>query len=109
MANVTQSDIQNNHPEIVNGTITGPGDIAKALLPQEFLQAVNGTAIGDIANTIGYAISRVPASIATQVGVNGLNNIRRSDPDAIPLQFVYEAANCRLFTTPAIVNNVTGM
>ncbi|GAB7344689.1 hypothetical protein MBLNU457_3168t1 [Dothideomycetes sp. NU457] len=41
--------------------------------------------------------------------VNGLNNYRMSDPTQTPLQFVYEAADCRLFYTPAMIQNVTNV
>lgn len=41
--------------------------------------------------------------------VNGLNNYRMNDTTQTPLQFVYEAADCRLFYTPAMIQNVTNV
>ena len=41
--------------------------------------------------------------------VNGLNNYRKNDSTQTPLQFVYEAADCRLFYTPAMIQNVTNV
>lgn len=39
--------------------------------------------------------------------VNIRNNIRKGDTTLTPLQFVYEAANCRLFYTPAMILDQT--
>lgn len=51
---------------------------------------------GDIVEPANYALSRAAPEMAS---VNVRNNIREGDESATPLQFVYEAADCRLFFT----------
>ena len=41
--------------------------------------------------------------------VNGLNNYRMNDTTQTPLQFVNEAADCRLFYTPAMIQNISNV
>jgi hypothetical protein len=40
-------------------------------------------------------------------GLNLRNNIRQNDKSLTPLQFVYEAADCRLFWTQDMLTNIT--
>ena len=41
--------------------------------------------------------------------INFLDAIRPDDKSETPLQFIYEAADCRLFRTPDMLNDVTEM
>jgi hypothetical protein len=62
-------------------------------------------------NTVFQNISEVPlerASSPAQAGsVNFRNNIRIGDNSVTPLQFVYEAADCRIWYTPEMIYNPT--
>jgi hypothetical protein len=40
-------------------------------------------------------------------GVNLKDNLRQGDASKTPLEFIYEAADCRMFFTAAMVNDVT--
>jgi hypothetical protein len=40
-------------------------------------------------------------------GVNLKDNLRQGDASKIPLEFIYEAADCRMFFTAGMVNDVT--
>ncbi|KAF2836962.1 hypothetical protein M501DRAFT_978717 [Patellaria atrata CBS 101060] len=44
---------------------------------------------------------------ASQPGVNSRDGLREGDESGIPLQFVYEAADCRIFYTPEMTVDVT--
>ncbi|KAH7411774.1 hypothetical protein DE146DRAFT_254437 [Phaeosphaeria sp. MPI-PUGE-AT-0046c] len=74
--------------------------IAYELHGAEVARYLNSTAIGKIANTdqlfirSAYAPGRGLAG-----GMNGLNNQRMGDESQTPLEFIYEAADCRLFYT----------
>lgn len=59
----------------------------------------NDTFLGDI--------SLYPANRSTAANFNFLNNIRRGDTSVTPLQFVYEAADCRFFYTAEMLSNVS--
>ena len=64
--------------------------------------------IGVLNATADYLIARTadPDSQAA-VSVNIWNNIAQGDPDLTPLQFTYEAADCRLFWTKEMVFDIT--
>lgn len=64
-------------------------------------QQLNKTAVGKIYNAEQiYVRTTVPAKGAHLVGaVNSLNNLRMNDTTDTPLEFIYEAADCRLFYT----------
>jgi hypothetical protein len=40
-------------------------------------------------------------------GINLRDNLRRDDPSKTPLEFIYEAADCRMFYTAPMINDVT--
>jgi hypothetical protein len=57
---------------------------------------------------MAYATSRTYyGSQGHAARVNIRNNIRKGDTTLTPLQFVYEAADCRLFYTPAMILDQT--
>jgi hypothetical protein len=74
---------------------------------------------GDIDNNINYAESINTTTVnylptrtdndfyVTRLGVNLRDQIRKSE--YVPLQFVYEAANCRIFYTPQTIYNYTNL
>lgn len=60
---------------------------------------VNNT-YGDLYEPATYALSRASMSTEGKAATFNLrNNIREGDDSATPLQFIYEAADCRLFFT----------
>jgi hypothetical protein len=63
----------------------------------------NNTAVGKIYHaTQIYKRTTLPGEGSTIVGaVNSLNNLRQNDTTDTPLEFLYEAADCRLFYTTA--------
>lgn len=40
-------------------------------------------------------------------GINLKDNLRRNDVSKTPLEFIYEAADCRMFYTAPMINDVT--
>jgi hypothetical protein len=42
-------------------------------------------------------------------GVNLKDNLRAGDASGTPLEFIYEAADCRMFFTPPMVSDVTAL
>jgi hypothetical protein len=42
-------------------------------------------------------------------GVNLKDNLRAADASGTPLEFIYEAADCRMFFTPPMVSDVTAL
>ena len=40
-------------------------------------------------------------------GINLKDNLRKDDPSKTPLEFIYEAADCRMFYTASMINDVT--
>ena len=56
----------------------------------------------DLANISSYALKRT-----VNGGVNFKSHIRINDTTLTPLQFVYEAADCRLWYTPKMINDIT--
>ncbi|KAF2121232.1 hypothetical protein BDV96DRAFT_594448 [Lophiotrema nucula] len=64
---------------------------------------VENTAFGAIINTTQLYIrtSHLSASNPLFGRVNSLDNLRQNDTEQVPLEFIYEAADCRLFETLA--------
>ena len=56
----------------------------------------------DLANMTVYALRRSP-----RARVNFMNAIRPHDAELTPTQFIYDAADCRLWYTPTMINDVT--
>ncbi|KAF2734899.1 hypothetical protein EJ04DRAFT_227977 [Polyplosphaeria fusca] len=72
-------------------------------------ERVNTTAIGRITRTEQLYVrsSRLNPDAEVWFRVNSLNNMRQNDTTQTPLEFVYEAADCRLFYTVAGASDVT--
>lgn len=99
----------------VGGT-KGANEYGFDLLLQDFQLAYNlssasqqvawdqqwGQAIAGIVQAVTRATQ---SSEGANAHVNFRNNIRKGDETLTPLQFVYEAANCRLFYTAAQIEN----
>ena len=66
-------------------------------------KALANTPLGALYNATQFAVRTLSAN----TGVNARNNYRQGDTTQTPLQFVYEAADCRLWYTPAMIFNVT--
>lgn len=66
----------------------------------EVQASLNQTAVGVLANP-AQLLKRSAHYTAETIagGVNSLNNLRQGDKSETPLEFVYEAADCRLFDT----------
>lgn len=63
---------------------------------------------GEQVQALNYAITRSyldSTGMYSQARVNIRNNIRKDDDTLTPLQFVYEAADCRLFYTANMIND----
>ncbi|KAF2710747.1 hypothetical protein K504DRAFT_429018 [Pleomassaria siparia CBS 279.74] len=73
----------------------------KNVYGERVAQLVNLTAVGDIAAVKQLAIRASHTNTDETLGgrVNSLDNIRKGDKEGIPLEFVYEAADCKLFYT----------
>lgn len=82
----------------------------------ELLAPLNGTE-WDYFNV--YALARTSAAVqagsisggasAEAGGVNGRNSFRIGDVTDTPLQYVYEAADCRIWYTPEMLYNATAL
>jgi hypothetical protein len=88
----------NNYPFGYIRQITA---LAVSSTASEF-QSANWTA------TTGY--SDLPLNRSTDTSLNVRDNILRDHlEDGIPAQFVYEAADCRLYYEPSMITNVTAI
>ncbi|KAF2786169.1 hypothetical protein K505DRAFT_260463 [Melanomma pulvis-pyrius CBS 109.77] len=76
-------------------------------LPEEMQVKLNDTDLGKLVYTT-RPLSRTAyqASGASASVINLRDNIRDDDTGAVPLNFVYEAADCRLFYTADMVRDV---
>jgi hypothetical protein len=64
--------------------------------------------LGNWTAITGY--SDLPLNRSTDTSINVRDNILRDHlEDGIPAQFVYEAADCRLYYEPSMINNVTAI
>jgi uncharacterized membrane protein YgcG len=63
----------------------------------------NNTAVGKIYHATQIYKRTTPPSEGSHIvgAVNSLNNLRRNDTTDTPLEYLYEAADCRLFYTTA--------
>lgn len=53
-------------------------------------------------------ITDLPLQRSTKAGINFRDNILRTNlDDGVPAQFVYQAADCRLFWTPPMMEDIT--
>ncbi|KAJ9656406.1 hypothetical protein H2198_004984 [Neophaeococcomyces mojaviensis] len=68
----------------------------------------NSTSLYDYINPATYEIPYLRA-VANSGQVNVRDGIRQGDTSQTPLQFVYEAANCRLYYTAEMTVDVTSM
>ncbi|KAI9819463.1 MAG: hypothetical protein M1827_006911 [Pycnora praestabilis] len=60
-------------------------------------------------NSTDLALDPTPLGRSSQSSVNLRDNIREGDTSQTPLQFVYEAADCRIFYTPSMITNVQNL
>ena len=68
----------------------------------------NNTKLVNIAQDGGWAYYRLKSPIdAASMSVNALNAIAEGDDTRTPLQYVYEAADCRLWWQAAHITNIT--
>ncbi|KAI5205790.1 hypothetical protein E4T39_02813 [Aureobasidium subglaciale] len=65
------------------------------LADEDLRKELNKTALG--------RYTQLPLARAAAASANTRDAIRKGDEDATPLQFVYEATECRIFYTPAMV------
>ncbi|MCJ1385896.1 hypothetical protein MMC17_009020 [Xylographa soralifera] len=76
--------------------ITSQGEV-------KFQQYIDTTFTGtDLADIGLYTLNRT-----VQGRLNLKSNIRAGDASLTPLQFIYEAADCRLWYTPAMINDIS--
>ncbi|KAH7073578.1 hypothetical protein BKA63DRAFT_36235 [Paraphoma chrysanthemicola] len=77
--------------------------IAEALDGIAVANKLNQTAVGKIYNAEQIFVRTTPPSAGSLIlgAVNSLNNQRMNDSTDTPLEFQYEAADCRLFYTTA--------
>ncbi|KAI5237072.1 hypothetical protein E4T43_08175 [Aureobasidium subglaciale] len=87
----------------VKGTNDFPWSYILSAITEAFTYAndthqeqLNSTALGDYSQLPLYRSSSGPV-------VNSRDGIRKGDVEETPLQFVYEATDCRIFYTPAMV------
>ncbi|GAB1736596.1 hypothetical protein NU219Hw_g8223t1 [Hortaea werneckii] len=77
---------------------------AQAASPEDQLRLLNSfeTDEGNVLTATTKALDRAASGsdLIVQAGVNFRNNIRQGDDTLTPLQFIYEAADCRFFYTP---------
>ncbi|KAF2754326.1 hypothetical protein EJ05DRAFT_504417 [Pseudovirgaria hyperparasitica] len=84
--------------------------LANLTTSQDQLEELLGTPIGTVANALLPQVRSYTggAFLGTGLQINAVDNIRDTDVEGqTPLEFVYEAADCRLFYTLSSVVNVT--
>lgn len=62
-----------------------------------------------IVRTSSAVLSGSPASGLSSIGVNGRNSFRIGDTTNTPLQYVYDAADCRIWYTPEMLYNPSAL
>jgi len=67
---------------------------------------LNHTIVGRIADSEQVFKRVTYEALGARAGVNGADIIRKDDASQTPLQFVYEAADCKLFYTADMVLDV---
>lgn len=82
-------------------------EAGQTLLPN-FKELIEVTQLGSLAKN-GCALQNRAAdpTLQTALQVNLFNNIAQGDENLTPIQFTYEAADCRIFNTAAMVLNMT--
>lgn len=82
-------------------------EAGQTLLPN-FKELIKGTWLGSLAKN-GCALQNRAAdpTLQTALQVNLFNNIAQGDESLTPIRFTYEAADCRIFNTAAMVMNMT--
>lgn len=81
----------------VKGSQVFPTDILETFL--EIFEAAPPPVLELAAGTVWENFTEYPTLRSTAISVNGLNHFRIGDTTETPLQFVYEAADCRLLWT----------
>ncbi|KAE9375497.1 hypothetical protein N431DRAFT_463579 [Stipitochalara longipes BDJ] len=84
--------------------------------PFAYIRQITGLAISTISADQTYngiaapMYSDLPTNRSTDTSLNVRDNILRDNlEDGIPAQFVYEAADCRLYYEPSMITNVTAI
>lgn len=76
--------------------------------PQSVVDAGKKTSLATIYELGEYVLFRSAAPLSSSaVTVNVKNNIAEGDDSQTPLQFVYEAADCRIWWTPEMIFDIT--
>ncbi|KAF2183839.1 hypothetical protein K469DRAFT_727810 [Zopfia rhizophila CBS 207.26] len=75
----------------------------------DVVKAVNQSALGKLAQTEQLLIRSEHTSPENPINgvVNSLDNLRQNDSSETPLEFIYEAADCKLFYTLDALKDVT--
>lgn len=73
----------------------------RQLISQSAAEDLENTAVGAIVNTEQLYQRSTHLNEDQVLGgrINSLDNIRQNDSDQVPLEFVYEAADCRIYET----------
>ncbi|KAH7125575.1 hypothetical protein B0J11DRAFT_309316 [Dendryphion nanum] len=83
-------------------------NLTTQLYGQQTANVMNNSAVGRVAATKQlYIRSSKVGESKIEGSVNSLDNIRRGDKSETPLEFVYEAADCKLFYPMGIINDPT--
>jgi hypothetical protein len=94
-------------------TLSGIVDITSqfySLASQDLINAADQTGLKTIQQLGQYVINRcITPSQAAQISVNIQNSIAEGDSTFTPLQFVYEAADCRLWWTQEMIFNINAL
>lgn len=76
--------------------------------PSDLIEQANKTALKDLVdNAVALLLRNAPSEGVVQVNV--LNAIAQYDETQTPLQFVYEAADCRLWYQPSHLLDITSL
>lgn len=92
----------------VKGTNDFPFDYIYGVIAEVF-SASNASLQSEWESTVLNQYSALPLYRSTNVVVNSRNGYRQNDPSGIPLQFIYEPADCRILYTPAMVLDETAV
>ncbi|KAF2182762.1 peptidase S41 family protein-like protein [Zopfia rhizophila CBS 207.26] len=85
------------------GYIQSLAQQAKIIAPADQKDKFNNSVLSAYASDIPYQRA------ASNPGVNVRDGLRQNDTSGIPLQFVYEEADCRLYYTPEMTVDITAV
>lgn len=92
-------------------TLNGVVNFVASNIDDSELSSWNGTTLGAIYNNGDYLVQRTASggSKSAELSFNVRNNIAEGDTSITPLQFIYEAADCRLFYQPKHYLEITNI